>query len=436
MRRSYSRRSLLFVAAAGTALTVTNCAFPGSTPHGPVLVATFNDPEKPGEEPSSSRLRDFARALNADRDHRVVQPVNFPLVRGTAGVDIVATITQASSAGSRRQADVVVQVPDAQSVRELARAGLLEPVEARIASYASLQPSAYWPGTMATVTVGAHIYGLPLAVHPLMVVYDMRLIQQAGLPPPADGWTWEQFVSTAASLTRRVGTRVVQWGFEASSPHLLPLLASQRDSTISGQPGGEWLKLPASTDACRFVQSLATEHQIVRVPAPTLPISSPAYTARGMTLADGTPVAMTLTPNPENAIASLPAPSPLQAVRPPGGTRNITLAIDGDVLALLSGSRGALGTTGILVSLARDAPRGRLVSALKDGASHVDPMLTHLATTDTDAMVVAMPYAEPAPLLTSRQRTILLEQLQKPILSGQSLDVAIAQTVRALAQSG
>lgn len=46
------------------------------------------------------------------------------------------------------------------------------------------------------------VYGLPWIAQPVILYYNKKLFQEAGVPFPDDSWTWDTFKDAAAKLTR------------------------------------------------------------------------------------------------------------------------------------------------------------------------------------------------------------------------------------------
>jgi multiple sugar transport system substrate-binding protein len=46
------------------------------------------------------------------------------------------------------------------------------------------------------------LYGLPVSVSPMLVVYNKELFDTAGLKHPAPGWTWDEFETAAKALAK------------------------------------------------------------------------------------------------------------------------------------------------------------------------------------------------------------------------------------------
>lgn len=67
------------------------------------------------------------------------------------------------------------------------------------AGYAQEVQDAYG-GNWSRGSVGGHQVGIPLATVPRMWMYNTDLFEQAGVEPPEEGWTWDDFVTIARAL--------------------------------------------------------------------------------------------------------------------------------------------------------------------------------------------------------------------------------------------
>ena len=61
--------------------------------------------------------------------------------------------------------------------------------------------SNYWDPVRAAVTVNGQVRAAPALLDSLAVVCNKAVFADAGLPLPADGWRWDDFVTTAKRLT-------------------------------------------------------------------------------------------------------------------------------------------------------------------------------------------------------------------------------------------
>ncbi|GAA2633436.1 ABC transporter substrate-binding protein [Streptomyces axinellae] len=65
----------------------------------------------------------------------------------------------------------------------------------------------YWPSARAAVTINDRVRASPAVLDALAVVCNKKLFQEAGIPLPEAGWTWDDFIEIAKKLTDKAGGR-------------------------------------------------------------------------------------------------------------------------------------------------------------------------------------------------------------------------------------
>jgi multiple sugar transport system substrate-binding protein len=71
------------------------------------------------------------------------------------------------------------------------------------------------PNVLNIFRRGDSVFAFPKGFTPMVIAYNAELFERAGLEPPREGWTWEEFRAAARALTRDAdgdGT-IDQWGF-------------------------------------------------------------------------------------------------------------------------------------------------------------------------------------------------------------------------------
>ena len=61
----------------------------------------------------------------------------------------------------------------------------------------------FWPAERQAVQVGGKVIGMPALVDNLALVYNKKLFDQAGIPYPNAGWTWDDFWAAARKSSER-----------------------------------------------------------------------------------------------------------------------------------------------------------------------------------------------------------------------------------------
>ena len=106
-----------------------------------------------------------------------------------------------------------------------------------------LDPAVYLPNVATPGQVGSKTYLLPRGYTPLAVYYNTKLFKQFNVPEPKDGWTWDDFLQTAKTLTRRSATNKPLYGVE------LPAAWAEGFEALAMADGGRLV----SEDGTRYV---------------------------------------------------------------------------------------------------------------------------------------------------------------------------------------
>jgi multiple sugar transport system substrate-binding protein len=127
----------------------------------------------------------------------------------------------------------------------------------------------YFANTVDCFRRDGRIYGIPLDFTPMVMYYNKRLFDAAGVAYPRDGWTWDEFVATAGRLTIPAADAsgpMKQYGmhFENVMPFWIVWLWNGGGDVLSpdGRRASGWLDGPRSVDAIDFLLRLMYEHRI------------------------------------------------------------------------------------------------------------------------------------------------------------------------------
>ncbi len=129
--------------------------------------------------------------------------------------------------------------------------------------------SAYYPEVLDVFRRPGGLYAFPKDFNPIVVYCNLDLFDEAGVPLPAEDWTWAEFLSIARELTRDVngdgrtdtyGTLVRRvfylwqpWVWAAGGDVLSP----------DGRRASGYLDSPETESAIRFLTDLVTVHEVV-----------------------------------------------------------------------------------------------------------------------------------------------------------------------------
>jgi len=133
--------------------------------------------------------------------------------------------------------------------------------------------SIYLPGLLDPGKVDGKQYLLPKDYSPLAVYYNKKLFDEANVPYPVDGWTWEDLLATAQKLTLKdTSGKVTQWGIQLPAAWTTGFeywVAAAGGSLIS-EDGKSFVGAMDSPEVARAVQfyaDLYNKYQVAPQPA-------------------------------------------------------------------------------------------------------------------------------------------------------------------------
>ena len=150
-----------------------------------------------------------------------------------------------------------------------ANAGALEPLGPYLEKSSQIKEADFYPIAIEPYRWKDELMCIPQNISSLVVYYNKDLFDQAGVPYPAEGWTWDDFLSAAQALTKDLDKDGNTDQFGAGiSPELI------RMAPFIWQAGGELVDdeddpfmLTLDTDeaftAGEFFFGLQTRHHVV-----------------------------------------------------------------------------------------------------------------------------------------------------------------------------
>lgn len=129
----------------------------------------------------------------------------------------------------------------------------------------------FYPAALALFERGDQLWGLPFEVETLLLYYHPKLFDEAGVPYPEAGWTWDDLLDAAARLTIRDGDVVQQYGYvDQWASYTLPLIAHQAAGPLiveEHEVTQARLDDPRVAEAVQRYADLATQYQVMPDPA-------------------------------------------------------------------------------------------------------------------------------------------------------------------------
>jgi multiple sugar transport system substrate-binding protein len=146
--------------------------------------------------------------------------------------------------------------------------GVLEPLEPYLDRSRLMREADFYPQSIAPFRWQGTLTCIPQNLSSLAVYYNKNLFDAAGLPPPAAGWTWDDFLAAAKTLTRDTngdGTPD-QYGLgtEVSLTRLAPFIWQNGGDITDDpqQPTRLTLDSPAALEALRWFVDLQVRHKV------------------------------------------------------------------------------------------------------------------------------------------------------------------------------
>ncbi|MBA7528890.1 Maltodextrin-binding protein MdxE [subsurface metagenome] len=143
----------------------------------------------------------------------------------------------------------------------------------------------FLPSPLAMGTIDGRIYALPDNFDPMVLIYNARLFEEAGLDPDRPPRTRTEFLEYAKKLTRDTNGdgRIDQWGFalmgarqEGLFMRFNPWFWGSGAQYLTEDNKSSALNTPEALDGVRFYTELHTKHGVV----PPAPIETGAQEAR------------------------------------------------------------------------------------------------------------------------------------------------------------
>ncbi|MFZ5921120.1 MAG: ABC transporter substrate-binding protein [Chloroflexota bacterium] len=149
-----------------------------------------------------------------------------------------------------------------------AQSGALEPLGPYLAKSSLIQESDFYIEAVEPFKWLDELICIPQNISSLVVYYNKDLFDQAGLPYPADDWTWDDFLAAARSLTQDLDHdgRTDQFGvgIEASLIRLAPFVWQAGGEVVDYDANPSTLTIDSTKaiQAAEFFFSLQTVHHV------------------------------------------------------------------------------------------------------------------------------------------------------------------------------
>jgi multiple sugar transport system substrate-binding protein len=128
------------------------------------------------------------------------------------------------------------------------------------------------PALLKSFTVDGKLYLVPEAWNNMMIYYNTKVFEEAGVARPADDWTWNDFLTLAKRLTSGEGpNKRYGFGIPYFNFGLTPFWYSNGTSVLKDDLKESNLTDPKFLEAVKFIHGLVHESKVSPDPANTDP---------------------------------------------------------------------------------------------------------------------------------------------------------------------
>ncbi len=143
----------------------------------------------------------------------------------------------------------------------LASRGVAMDLTDKVANDPEIDTALYFPNALSLCSYGDRLYAMPRDVACFFTVYNKNIFDEAGVPYPEPGWTWDDFLETGKRLTLDENGDGRNERF-AMTPYLMDVIY-QNGGQILGEDGTvAWLNSPETVGALDWWSDTILEHGI------------------------------------------------------------------------------------------------------------------------------------------------------------------------------
>ncbi|HLH72695.1 MAG TPA: sugar ABC transporter substrate-binding protein [Chloroflexota bacterium] len=140
---------------------------------------------------------------------------------------------------------------------------VLRPVDDLFKTDQGLNRDDFWPQTMSRLTYKGKLSGLPAEMWVSFIMYNLDLLNKAGVKPPPSDWTWDQFLDLATKLTQASGANK-QYG--CNQPDWEMVVWSQGGNILNGDETKCILDQPPAPEAIQWDADLILKSKVAPGP--------------------------------------------------------------------------------------------------------------------------------------------------------------------------
>ncbi|PIU57206.1 MAG: hypothetical protein COS88_01835, partial [Chloroflexi bacterium CG07_land_8_20_14_0_80_51_10] len=131
----------------------------------------------------------------------------------------------------------------------------------------NIDPKDFWPALRPYMEHKGKIYGLPTNCNPLVLFYNKKMFDEAGIAYPTEKWTWKDLLKVSVKLTKKNQKtgRFVQFGLFCEDPDLF---IWQNGGWRYSKDGKKCvIDSPEAKEAFRWYYDLRFKHHVMPTPS-------------------------------------------------------------------------------------------------------------------------------------------------------------------------
>jgi|GEM_PF-908478 len=137
----------------------------------------------------------------------------------------------------------------------------------------SKKKSDYATSLIDGFTVDGTLYGLPSGTQTMVIYYNKKFFDEKNVAYPKDGWSWDEFMETAKTMTyEEDGKKIYGFGLSSSYFQLTPWWTTNSAYPTTSDYSAPTLNSKEMVESATFLNSMVTENVTPD------PISSDVYT--------------------------------------------------------------------------------------------------------------------------------------------------------------
>lgn len=151
------------------------------------------------------------------------------------------------------------------------RQGTLLPLNQFIEREPDVNVDDFWPAIMPAYRHQGETFAFPYDLSTMLLMYNKKLFDEAGVPHPVGDWTWDQFLDACQKLTKDTDGdgKVDQWGWllpNLSGWTLDVPLTTNKASMYNAEGTKSTLDTPEAIETLQWLADLRNVHKVVPTP--------------------------------------------------------------------------------------------------------------------------------------------------------------------------